>query len=293
MQKLSFLALRVLGSLIFINAGLNHLFSTAGATARLKEADLSYLAIWIAPAEILIILSGIGLLLGGFMLLAGFRTKLAALLLLLILIPITLTIQVASAAGTGPLFKNIALIGMLFFFIVNGARYYALDQVFDFKNKLRLKRKPVRAGAMAAILTAGLLTLLSACTASGPAAQTAAAPASADTGKKNYAVLISQPNHLKAAANTAEAITPASQYKRENFVVMACAKSVEGFVKGHAMAAEITKGKAAGATYKVCGMSLQQFQIDPATLVEGVEIIPNGLTYMFDLQQQGYVTVEL
>jgi putative oxidoreductase len=135
LQKVSFLVLRVLGSLIFIAAGLNHLLQTAGATARLKKAELGYLATWIAPADTLIILSGIGLLLGGFMLLAGFKTRLAALALLAILIPITLTVQVANAAGSGPLFKNIALIGVLLFFIVNGAVHYGLDQVLIFKRK--------------------------------------------------------------------------------------------------------------------------------------------------------------
>jgi intracellular sulfur oxidation DsrE/DsrF family protein len=109
----------------------------------------------------------------------------------------------------------------------------------------------------------------------------------------NYAVLISQPNHVKAVVNTAEAITKDSKYKRDTLVVMACAKSVEAFVKGNDFADMILKGKAAGIHFKVCGMSLQQFNIDPATLIEGIEIVPNGLTYMFDLQMKGYKTVEL
>ena len=111
--------------------------------------------------------------------------------------------------------------------------------------------------------------------------------------KQNYAVLISQPNHMKAAVNTADTISPGSKYNRGNFVIMACSKSVEAFVRGSEMAAAYEKGKAAGVTYKVCGLSLQQFNIDPATLLDGVEVVPNGLTYMFDLQRQGYSTVEL
>jgi len=129
LQKISFLVLRLMSSLIFITAGLNHLFRTADATARLEKAPLGYLATWVAPAETLIILSGIGLLLGGLLLLAGFKTQLAALLLVGIMIPITMTIQVVRAEGTGPLFNNIALTGVLIFFMVNGAMYYGLDQV--------------------------------------------------------------------------------------------------------------------------------------------------------------------
>ena len=115
----------------------------------------------------------------------------------------------------------------------------------------------------------------------------------APTKGKNYAVLISQPNHLKAAVNTAESITKDSHYKRESFVVMACAKSVEAFKKDGGMAAEIEKGRAAGVTYMLCGMSLKQFNIAATDLVDGVEVTPNGLTYMFDLKQKGYTTVEL
>lgn len=290
-QKISFLVLRALASLIFIMAGINHLFQTAGAAARLETAPFAHLATWAAPAETLIILSGIGLLLGGFMLLVGFKTKLAATLLLAILIPITLTVQVG-AAGNGPLFKNIALIGMLIFFIVNGALYYGLDQVLALKKKARMNT--IGSGKHAAVLATGLLLVLGSCATTTTAAQNAPQQSTAPSAaSKKYAVLISQPNHLKAAVNTAETITKESKYNREEFVIMACGKSVEAFKKDGGMADEIEKGRAAGVTYKLCGMSLKKFNIDPATLVDGVEITPNGLTYMFDLKLQGYTTVEL
>lgn len=112
-------------------------------------------------------------------------------------------------------------------------------------------------------------------------------------GGRNYAVLISQPNHVKPAVITAGSITADSKYKRDTFVVMACGKSAEAFVKGSNFAEIIRKGQSAGIDFKVCGMSLQQFNIDPETVMEGIEIVPNGLTYMFDLQINGYKTVEL
>ncbi|EMR03322.1 DsrE family protein [Cesiribacter andamanensis] len=293
LQRISYLALRLMGSLIFIMAGLNHLFDTAGPSARLQKAPLGDLATWMAPAETLVMLAGIGLLIGGLALLAGFITRLAAAGLLAILIPITLTIQVA-AEGSGPLFKNIALGGILLFFIANGSVWYGLDQWLHHRKITSMKTKNNHKNYVAALVI-GLLTL-TACIPTALPAQTAtpAAEKSAPaTSAKNYAVLISQPNHVKAAVNTAEAITPSSTYQRQQFVVMACAKSVEAFVKGSAMEQEIQKGKAAGVTYRICGMSLTQFTIDPASLVEGVEIIPNGLTHMFELQAQGFITVEL
>lgn len=286
-QKISFLVLRALGSLIFMVAGINHLLKTAGAAARLEKAPFAHLATWIAPAETLIILSGMGLLVGGLMLLAGFKTKLASAVLLAILIPVTLTVQVGSG-DYGPLFKNVALIGLLIFFLVNGALYYGLDQVLEQKRKARLA--PIRHNNYAAALTVGFMVLLGSCATTNAQHATQASTALAST---KYAVLISQPNHLKAAVNTAQTITRESKYNRESFVIMACGKSVEAFKKGGGMAAEIEKGRAAGVTYMLCGVSLQQFKIFPTDLVDGVEITPNGLTYMFDLQQSGYTTVEL
>jgi intracellular sulfur oxidation DsrE/DsrF family protein len=46
------------------------------------------------------------------------------------------------------------------------------------------------------------------------------------------------------------------QKARHRLTLLACAKSVEAFVKGNDMAAELEKKKAAGITYKVCGLSL-------------------------------------
>lgn len=126
-------------------------------------------------------------------------------------------------------------------------------------------------------------------------------PASAEKNEKqnvfsdtrNYAVLISQPNHLNAAVNTAETITANSTYKRNSFVIMSCGKSVESFIKGSSQADVIEKGKTVGVTYKICGMSLKQLNINPDTIIGGIEIVPNGLTYMFDIQIEGYKTIEL
>lgn len=109
----------------------------------------------------------------------------------------------------------------------------------------------------------------------------------------NYAVLISQPNHLVAVINTAETITKNTVYNRNTFVVMSCGKSVESFIKGSQQKEVIEKGIAAGVTYKICGLSLKQMNINPDTIVDGIEIIPNGLTYMFDKQLEGYKTLEL
>ncbi|TXD31451.1 DoxX family membrane protein [Lujinxingia vulgaris] len=112
---------------IFIVAGLNHLIDPSRTAARLESSPMGFLATAIAPAQPLVVLSGVALLIGGLALLLGLYTRAAALGLLTLLIPITVTVQVGSMASMGPLFKNIGLAGGLLFFIAHGADVFALD----------------------------------------------------------------------------------------------------------------------------------------------------------------------
>lgn len=118
-SRCSVTVLRVLVSLIFIVASLNHLINTDKAVARIKNAKFGALGHLLGPPEISVIISGVVMLLGGIALAVGFRTKWASIVLIAMLIPITLTIQVGQMATVGPLFKNIAILGGLLFFAMN------------------------------------------------------------------------------------------------------------------------------------------------------------------------------
>ena len=118
-NRSSIAVLRVMVSLIFIVASLNHLINTDKAVARIENAKFGALGHLLGPPEISVIASGVVMLLAGIALAVGFKTKWSALLLILMLIPITLTIQVGQMATVGPLFKNIAILGGLLFFVLN------------------------------------------------------------------------------------------------------------------------------------------------------------------------------
>ena len=118
-NRSSIAVLRVMVSLIFIVASLNHLINTDKAVARIENAKFGALGHLLGPPEISVIASGAVMLLAGIALAVGFKTKWSALLLILMLIPITLTIQVGQMATLGPLFKNIAILGGLLFFVLN------------------------------------------------------------------------------------------------------------------------------------------------------------------------------
>lgn len=133
-NKISVLIFRVMLSLIFLVAAINHLFEPGKAVHRLAESKMGFLATTFVSPEVLVMLAGIGLLVGGLSLIADFKTKFAAALLILIIIPITLTVQIGNPEGMGPLFKNIAITGALVFFLFNGSLFYGTDQI---KNKKR------------------------------------------------------------------------------------------------------------------------------------------------------------
>ncbi|MBO0329508.1 DoxX family protein [[Muricauda] lutisoli] len=118
-SRSSISVLRVLVSLIFIVASLNHLINTDKAVARIENAKFGVLGNLLGSPQISVIVSGVVMLLAGIALAVGFRTKWAAILLIIMLIPITLTIQVGQMSTVGPLFKNIAILGGLLFFVLN------------------------------------------------------------------------------------------------------------------------------------------------------------------------------
>jgi putative oxidoreductase len=131
----SLVVLRVAISGIFLIAGLNHILFVDKVAARLKAAQMAEFILALGSPEPLIIVSGAFMLIGGTALLLGFKTRIAAVGLILILLPITFTVQVGQWATAGPLFKNIAILGGLIFFALNGSLCYCVDSMLKSKSK--------------------------------------------------------------------------------------------------------------------------------------------------------------
>lgn len=111
--------LRILVSGIFLVAGFNHLIHVEKTAKRIEQANFKGIAHFFGEPQWLIIVSGIIMLIAGFLFLIGYKTKWAAMVLMAVLIPITLTVQVGQITTLGPLFKNIAILGGLLIFILN------------------------------------------------------------------------------------------------------------------------------------------------------------------------------
>jgi putative oxidoreductase len=127
LQRASDLAFRVLFSLIFVVAGLGHFGQHDVMLARMQDSPWFELVSALGPPSLLLYASGVSLVVGGAALLAGFRTREAALLLFLTLVPITITVHVAPG-HVGPLLKNVALLGGLIHFAARGPGAFAVDR---------------------------------------------------------------------------------------------------------------------------------------------------------------------
>jgi len=118
-SKRSLVIFRVMLSGIFLVASLSHLLNLEKTLLRIEQARFKGLAHFFGEPKLMVISSGIVMLIAGISLLLGYKIKWAAIILCAILIPITLTIQVGQITTLGPLFKNIAILGGLLFFILN------------------------------------------------------------------------------------------------------------------------------------------------------------------------------
>lgn len=124
---LSDVVFRVGLSLIFIIGGLGHFVQHRQMLDRMAESPWANVIRAIGDPSLLLWLSGIVFVPAGFALAFGLLTRLSALALFITLVPITITMHIAPG-HTGPLFKNIAILGALIHFFVNGPGAYALDR---------------------------------------------------------------------------------------------------------------------------------------------------------------------
>lgn len=105
---------------------------------RMAESPWRDIVTAIADPSLLLWMSGAAFIVFGIALALGFMTRLSAFVILLTLIPITFFTHVAPG-HTGPLFKNIAIMGALALLWFKGGGAYAVDNV--------LLRKPIASGA--------------------------------------------------------------------------------------------------------------------------------------------------
>ncbi len=125
---------RIALSLIFVIGGLGHFGRQEWMLQRLTQSPWFEWVGSLGNPIFFLEMSGLVMIVAGISLVAGFCTRLSALALFVTLVPITFVIHIAPD-HTGPLFKNIAILGALLHFIVYGSENYSVDRLFQMQSR--------------------------------------------------------------------------------------------------------------------------------------------------------------
>jgi putative oxidoreductase len=109
--------------------------------ARINESPWRDAVVTVGNPSLLLWMSGAVFVVYGAMLVLGYATRTAAILLFVTLVPITISVHVAPG-HVGPFFKNIAILGTLLHFYARGPGCFAIDS-----------RSPTKAASPCSILS--------------------------------------------------------------------------------------------------------------------------------------------
>ncbi len=115
----------------------------------------------------------------------------------------------------------------------------------------------------------------------------------AQSDAHDVVLLVREPQHLSAALKTAEEIRSDATVRAGRIEIIVCGKASSSLQVGSNLEDALREAAGRGAVITACGMSLNQMNIDPATLLDIVQVVPNGLTRALQLQAEGYLSVEL
>ncbi|WP_242343696.1 DoxX family membrane protein [Anaeromyxobacter terrae] len=276
---LSLLVLRLLATPIFVGAGVKHLVASGRVAARLAAAPHADLALALAPARTLVVLSGVALLAGGLALFTGLFTRAAALGLLAVLVPITVTVQLG-AETNGPLLKNVAIAGLLLHLALSGAGAFALDALLS-------RRWRLRAGAAGAAIAAALLL------AAGGLAPASTARAAEPPAERRVVLLVQGAQQLDPVLTTAGQMLAGRGLPAREVRVIACGGALEALLRGSPAEGQVAKATAAGVQLVACGLTLEKKGIEPSRLQAGVGVVPNGIVEALRLESEGWLSLAL
>ncbi len=113
------------------------------------------------------------------------------------------------------------------------------------------------------------------------------------SNSQNFGMLVRTEEHIKAAVKTASELFKGSKFKTDRIEIIICGEAVELLKKGSPIEAILKKAIDMKVRIVACGMSMEKQNVNKESLLSGVEIESNGIIRIFELQNQGYKTVEL
>lgn len=112
----------------------------------------------------------------------------------------------------------------------------------------------------------------------------------------NLLFLLRQPEHITQALKTINQLqtnpTASNTIKPGKVAIIICGEAVKSFA-GATGNETIAEAKRLGVILYGCGLSLKKFELTKADLMPGIQYVENGFIKAFELQKQGYLSVEL
>ncbi len=118
----------------------------------------------------------------------------------------------------------------------------------------------------------------------------------ANHGKKdNLLFLLRQTEHINQALKTIDQLqsTANTTLKPGKVVIIVCGEAVIALTSKEAEAWVDKINKHPNVSLVACGLSLTKFNKSQHDLVKGIDYTENGFIKAFELQKQGYLSVEL
>ena len=106
-----------------------------------------------------------------------------------------------------------------------------------------------------------------------------------------YAILVSNARHLQAAVMTGEELK--SKHSKIDFEVVLIGPVVKDLAEDKSLEATVLKSKDLGIRLVVCEFAMNHLGVKKSQYHSYVDTTPNGFTYIFGLQENGFKTITL
>lgn len=127
-----------------------------------------------------------------------------------------------------------------------------------------------------------------------PPEQVVEQPAEQPAVSKKVVLAVRTPRHMNVALLTArQMLSGEGTWEAEQVAIVACGGAVPALRNTSELAADTAKTQRMGARISACGLTMKRKGIGRDELVDGVEVVPNGITEIVRLQSRGYLSVEL
>ena len=106
-------------------------------------------------------------------------------------------------------------------------------------------------------------------------------------------MLVRTPRHIAMALKSGATLRTGPEVTVPVVEIIVCDKAVKALATDPQLAASIAAARGHGIHTRACGLSLERFGVDAATLPAGVDVVPNGLVEDLRLQSLGFLSAEL